>query len=261
MGLKSLLSGKPKTTVELEDQIASQRAAVEQLTDTHARAEADAVDAAADEKYEDAAAQVAAIKLRLTSAQERLTRLQAAHAEAAAREQEDYIKRLEARKAQCESQERKTLSEVVAGRTEEQARNVEALADLDRREKSARQAVANAEHDLRRAKAGFPERSAARLKELHAQYMEVESRYGPDLDHRLQQASGRFTAARRVIEDNKPREGKVGGFILPEWQQEFDDAEGEFKGLAQNQDQRNQERKPITAETEQLRASLPSNLR
>jgi hypothetical protein len=255
MGLKSLLGGKP-TAADLTKQIGELEASIAAIAEEHEIAEAAAIEAASDpDKYEGAAAKSAAAKFRIDQARERLGRLQAAKDAAAASEQVDYIDRLGVRLDECRAEQNRTIREVAAARKAEEDRHAKALADLELRERSAGGAVAHAEHDLRRAKAGFPESSATRLKEIHAQHMEINGRYGEDLDCRFQQANGRFMAADRLIKDNKPRG------ILSEWQAEYDLAEREFGELSEKKILRDAERKPPLAEAERIRSSLPPELR
>jgi hypothetical protein len=261
MGIKIVLglAGKP-TAADLAKQIAELDRSIAGIAEEHAIAEAAAIEAASGDKYEDAAAKSAAVKFRLDQAREKLGRLQAAREAAAESEQADYIERCGARVNERRADQQKIVREVAAGRKEEEARHAQALADLSAQECAAQSAVHNAEHDLRRAQAGFPEASATRLKELHKKYLEIEGRYDPNLDNHYQQAQGRLMAARSLIESNRSEHGRARGDILPEWQEEYDKSKKAFDDLQETRRQRNEERRPIREESERIRSTLPDGL-
>lgn len=247
------------SAAKLAEHVAELEAEIARLTASHDQAESAAVAASADPvAYAKAAAEADKIKGEIATQTARLDRLRRARAEAAEREQQDYIQRLTEALTEARSNLQSVVCEVAAAECAEEARHLKALAEIAARKAAAENSVNRAASRLSDAKAGLTEADAARIDALKAEHVKVREAYGYDtLKNQYREAHAVYLSAEHRFKEVEALaiQGDGKG-RMNQAQEERDAAKTEADRLDAKVKQMNSESRALTDQIEAIRGKI-----
>ena len=253
-------SNSQPSAAELAEHLNAAAAEAEAAAANHQQAEAEAVAAVADPKaYTRAAEQAARAAAILTAARERAGRLRHAHQSAAAKEQEEYVARLETAHTAALAALDAEGPKLAEDRAAEEKRHQEAMEAIQRRQEAASAALANAKDALQNARHGLTETAAKRIAELTKKENRVRESYHRDLDQLVREADTRYREAKRRVAELGGHQG-VSDDVLSRTRQEMATAGRILADQNRYKEQRDSEIAAIRTELEGLRSVLQSKL-